>query len=457
MSEATDILIVGAGTGGCSAAISAAHRDLTVTLVDRKQKSLIGRKICGDAVSKAAFSYINEYIPFPEPSGAELLQEVDGIELITSSGDSLLIEGGDKGEGFVLDRYSFGQRLLKAALDTGITFLPNCQVDKPLISQDTVNGVTCKINGQKKQLRAKLTIDATGSSGILRKRLPSDVLKLGYMEQDYAKMDIGFAYREIRDLTQEIPNPRILKLYFSQKHFYGGYFWLFARGKKSANIGLGVIPVGNFIPPRKILLEYVATQPLYEDSTVLEGAARPLPLRRLNDSLVTNGLILVGDSGAMVNPMNGAGIQSSMLSGAMVGETLEDTIKDGDVSVRGLWPYNQVVHKKINSIHAPMELIKNTFLPFSDFQLSLLIKNQIITQEDIRATQRGTPIDFGLKALLKRLYRGKRIPRALLKLRKAVKQMVWLKDHYITYPSSPKEFEKWRAALDYIFPRKNPE
>ncbi|MFX1512742.1 MAG: geranylgeranyl reductase family protein [Promethearchaeota archaeon] len=455
MSEVTDILIVGAGTGGCSAAISAAQRELNVILVDRKPESLIGRKICGDAVSKAAFSYINEYIPFPEPSGRELLQEVDGIELITSSGHSLSIEGGDKGEGFVLDRYAFGQRLLKAALDSGIAFLPNCHVDRPLISQNTVHGVTCKQNGQQKRLEAKLTIDATGSSGILRKRLPAVVRKLGFMECDYAKKDIGFAYREIRDLKHPIPNPRILKLFFSQKLFFGGYFWLFARGNKSANIGLGIMPVGDFIPPRKIFLDYISTQPLYEDSTVLDGASRPLPLRRLNDSLVTNGLILVGDSGAMVNPMNGAGIQSSMLAGAMVGEVLEECVKNGNVSIQDLWPYNQAVHKKVNSIHAPMELIKNTFLSLSDFQLSLLIKNQIISQEDIRAGQRGTSIDFGFKAMLKRLYRGKRIPFTLLKLRKAVRQMSWLKEHYNAYPDSPAKFEKWRVALNHIFPRMN--
>ena len=74
---------------------------------------------------------------------------------------------------------------------------------------------------------------------------------------------MGFAYREIRRLETEIQEPRILKLYFSQKLFYGGYFWFFPRGRNNAankwevNIGLGIMPVGNYRSPRQILEEYI--------------------------------------------------------------------------------------------------------------------------------------------------------------------------------------------------------
>ncbi|TFG03152.1 MAG: FAD-dependent oxidoreductase, partial [Promethearchaeota archaeon] len=54
-----DIIVVGAGTGGTTAARFAAEKGLKVCLIDRKERSKIGDKICGDAVGSEIFDMLN--------------------------------------------------------------------------------------------------------------------------------------------------------------------------------------------------------------------------------------------------------------------------------------------------------------------------------------------------------------------------------------------------------------
>jgi len=47
-----DVVVVGAGTGGCMAAKTAAKMGLSVCLIECKNANSIGDKVCGDAIGK---------------------------------------------------------------------------------------------------------------------------------------------------------------------------------------------------------------------------------------------------------------------------------------------------------------------------------------------------------------------------------------------------------------------
>ncbi|MFX1297604.1 MAG: NAD(P)/FAD-dependent oxidoreductase, partial [Promethearchaeota archaeon] len=63
-----DIIVVGSGTGGATAARFAAKKGLEVCLLDSKEKDKIGDKICGDAVGTEVF----EFLKINAPRGEEL-------------------------------------------------------------------------------------------------------------------------------------------------------------------------------------------------------------------------------------------------------------------------------------------------------------------------------------------------------------------------------------------------
>ena len=59
LQKSYDVIVVGAGTGGSTAARVAAQKGLNVCLIDRKEKTQIGDKICGDAVGADIFDFLN--------------------------------------------------------------------------------------------------------------------------------------------------------------------------------------------------------------------------------------------------------------------------------------------------------------------------------------------------------------------------------------------------------------
>ena len=68
-----DVIIIGAGSGGCLAAKTVAEAGYKVCLIDRKKEQDIGDKVCGDAIGKHHFDTIG----LAHPSGEELEQKID--------------------------------------------------------------------------------------------------------------------------------------------------------------------------------------------------------------------------------------------------------------------------------------------------------------------------------------------------------------------------------------------
>ena len=69
-----DVIVVGAGTGGSTAARFAAESGLSVCLIDSKDRKEIGNKICGDAVGSEIFDFLRlntrKMMSFPAKSKA---------------------------------------------------------------------------------------------------------------------------------------------------------------------------------------------------------------------------------------------------------------------------------------------------------------------------------------------------------------------------------------------------
>ena len=72
-----DVIVIGAGTGGCLTAKTLAESGLTVCMIERKAEQDIGDKVCGDAIGKHHFDNIG----IAHPSGAELDQIIEGIKV----------------------------------------------------------------------------------------------------------------------------------------------------------------------------------------------------------------------------------------------------------------------------------------------------------------------------------------------------------------------------------------
>jgi len=114
-----DVIVVGAGTGGCLVAKTVADVGLDVCLIDRKKKEQIGDKVCGDAIGKHHFDYLG----LDYPSGEELERRMIGVRIRSPDRKHTFDITGERLYGFIVNRRLFGQRLLKNAINAGATLL----------------------------------------------------------------------------------------------------------------------------------------------------------------------------------------------------------------------------------------------------------------------------------------------------------------------------------------------
>ena len=165
-----DIVIVGAGTSGSFAAYQLAKTGFKVAIIERKLQEEIGIKVCGDAIGGHHFDHIGLEKP---KLGYDAETIFKGIKVYDSNEENYIMASG---EGYALNRYKFGQRILKMALNAGAELYDKHQATQPIIEGSWVKGVkTANLKtGEKKEFHAKVIIDASGATSIIRLKLPEE-------------------------------------------------------------------------------------------------------------------------------------------------------------------------------------------------------------------------------------------------------------------------------------------
>lgn len=442
-----DVIIAGAGTGGSLAAKTVAEAGLNACFLDIKKETDIGRKICGDAIGKHHFSNLG----LKEPSSDEIEGIMEGIEIYSPDKKTSYVVKGDQLYGFVLNRYRFGQRLVSEAKSAGAILYDQTQAIEPLVEGGRVCGVKTKNLKTKSEetLRSSLVIEATGFTAALRKKLPPN---LG-IDLTVDNQDVEACYREIRLLTHSLDNRSLCQIYLNQKTTPGGYYWVFPRKGNKVNVGLGVAMVEGFPKPKERLYQHVLSQPLFTDSSVVDKGAWYVPTRRPLNSMVGDGVMVVGDAACQVNPIHGGGIGPSMIGGKLAGETALKALEKGDLSREGLWEYNIRYISDYGAKQAGLEVFRILLQNVGDEDLNYGMRYRLLTEEDLLKVSLGEDIRFSITEKARRVFKGLKNISFLRKLKNAAKLIREAKNWYKAYPSSPADFENWRARTEDLFRR----
>ncbi len=447
-----DIIVVGAGSAGTMTATRASQKGLKVALIDKKLQNNIGLKICGDVVEKYHITFAKQKVGFNYPQGEELQQEVDGLILHPPNRRSTLVLSGQKA--FVLDRLLFGQRLLKLAIKSGAILFSNHSFIDFILEEQKITGV--KIRSKKtnefKSLFANVIIDATGSTGALKKKLPENLRK--WIEKDINPIDLGYAYRKIINLlgSKQIRNYNYIHVYYIQQLIRGGYAWIFPRGPQSANIGIGG-PKSNTSNLKEKFKLFKDTFPEMKKCVIFHEGAGLVPIRRPMDSFVADHFAVVGDAAFQVNPLHGGGIGSSLKAGIILADTIVKANNVKDFSEKSLWLYNLNYNKQIGGDYAALELLRHMISNMSDRALNILINRKIITERDLIKAAKIRSLKIPLLKMIIKVLKGIDIIWALFKMIIMTKKMKQIKDLYKNYPYKPKNIALWRKKVDKVYRR----
>ncbi|WXG45277.1 MAG: NAD(P)/FAD-dependent oxidoreductase [Candidatus Atabeyarchaeum deiterrae] len=444
MTEKYDVLIVGAGTGGTLAAKRIAKAGYKVVLIDSKPRKEIGTKVCGDGVSKEAF----DKLKLKYPSGEELERPINGFDLYSPDEESRMRI---MGEGFTIDRSSFGQRLVNEAVDAGASLVDKTLAQAPITKGEMVQGVRTKSldSSETVEYYGNIVIDASGYYAALRKSLPF-AEKYG-IETEVSPEDVEICYREIRVVKEQLDPADCCRIYLEQEKAPGGYIWFFPEAGNNVNVGLGVRMIKGHPNPKNLLYESVLKKKMFKDSKLLTGGGGVVPTRRPLWSSVANGFILVGDSACQVNPLHGGGIHSSMIAGDLAGAVSVKSLEKEDYSYRSLWKYNIDFINAYGYKQPSLDIFRILLQSLTNEDLNYGLKNKIITEEDVLKTSMGAELKLSVSEKAKRLFRGRGKISLLKKLNVVSKKMREMKSLYSAYPKSLAKLATWQRKVESIY------
>ncbi len=374
-----DVVIVGAGPAGTTAALYAHRLGLKCILLD---KAVFPRdKICGDALSGKCVRIMRDLdildevgqlegseinrITFGSPKNKKFDVHLKG----TSTNDNITT-------GFVIPREIFDNYLFEKADEVTET-RQGFSVKDLIIENDHVVGVKGKTkNGNEEELRAPIVMGCDGYNSIVAR-------KLGLYEMDmkHTSVAIRCYYEGVKGLTDQI------ELHYV-KEVNPGYLWLFPAGDGRANIGIGLSKSDakkENRTLRQVLDEITQTDYFKDRFADAKRLERPvgwnLPLGSLHRKNHGNGYMLLGDAAGLIDPFTGEGIGNAMVSAKYAMEIAEKSKVSGDYSKIAFSEYDQLLWDEIGKELRTSTKLQN--LAKSKFLLNFVI-NRAARNEEVQ-------------------------------------------------------------------------
>lgn len=391
MKSEYDVLVIGGGPGGAVAAWTAAKKGLSTCLIEKRPA--IGAPVrCAEGVGKKLLT------EFLDPDPRWISADIKRARIIAPDGTEIQLKEDQAGAevGYVLDRKIFDRELVWKASEAGADVYVKTRAVKPILEDSIVKGAVVESCGTQQEVRAAVTIAADGVESKFARWCGID-----------STVPVDELMSCIQYLVTDIDvDPVCNDFYLGNEVAPQGYLWVFAKGERCANIGIG-IPAAKRGPGNraKDYLDHFMAEH-YPDGKIIECVFGGDPVCKPLDCTVTDGLMIVGDAARVVDPITGGGIGNAMVTGRLAAEVAAEAIAKGDTSKAALMPYDEGWrNSKMGQGLERNYKVKEFFIKLSDEKMNDLADS--IAHIDFA--------EFSVRALVMELI--KRNPKMLFELR----------------------------------------
>ncbi len=349
-----DVLIVGAGPAGSSAAFHFCQAGFSVLLVDRKH--FPRDKACGDAIMPAALAEVAhlgllETVQqqfYPVTRVATTMRGQRSVQSLQSSG-------------LLAPRKEFDLLLWQHAQQQGCSWQGQVTIRRIDYSHSPDYVVAHGVHSSYQHplhLRARLIIVADGSASLLAQQVRHMVLDepaaypgaLVFPEQNRA-LDEKARQTALRCYWRDLALEEDVLEFFFPLAGPVHYFWAFPIGSQLTNVG--VIATLAQSHSHKLAFPKALHDFLHNDlshertaEAIQEGSwsAAPLATGLRKTALYGSRVICIGDAAALIDPLSGEGISAALWSGRMAALIATEALRQDTIaSHQALSPYAEMV------------------------------------------------------------------------------------------------------------------
>ncbi len=310
-SQTYDVIIVGMGPAGASAAYELSRAGLSVLGLEKQTHPRY--KVCGGGLS----ARIEEILPTDFQSVVE--DTVNRMIFSYGPKEQYVVESANP-LAYMVMRSRFDQWLVKNAQDAGT----EVHEDEPVTTL-THRSDCVEVTTTRSQYQAQAVIGADGALSIVAQQLFSHrrLQKIPALESE-VRSDSGHGH------GHGYANTALISLNAAKK----GYGWIFPK-KDGLSIGVGEF-VRGMSRPKRSFQQFCREEPTLAEFEIPSPLGHPIPVfnrtpgvhaEQWNSGLVRGRAVLVGDAGHLVDPLLGEGIYYAVRSGQLAAANISTALR----------------------------------------------------------------------------------------------------------------------------------
>ena len=376
-----DLVVVGGGPAGSSAAFAAAKNGVKVALLE-KENSI------AETVRTSGVTWIQNIKEFGIPD--DCFNPIKNFSFCSPNNEVTISDSIPRAA--VLDVRKTYRWLAHEAEQLGVDIFVKMNVNEVIKNEKgDIVGVKGDRPDGKVTFHSKVVIDASGFTSTVCKAM-------GFATQ-WKRFGAGAEY----EVKAEKVDSETWWLMVGQQYSPAGYAWIFPLGNNIVRIGVGVGKPESDVDPTQRLKELMEKKlgPIKKlgKITPIEFHYGLIPNDGLSRKTVFNNLILVGDSAGQANPLVLEGIRYAIKFGRVAGKVSAVAIKSGKTDKNALYPYEENWRKEIESKINSAGKVQDRWIGLTDeeWDKELDIIKELKSEEFIDFIK----ADFGLSNMIK--------------------------------------------------------